>query len=88
MKAGLLEYNYAADISYAKCIRKLGKRFDFPGYFINLLEKHSDSENPRKQNILLHTGFSFYWIKRDLRQAVKYFLLALEIDAEGDILEV
>lgn len=69
-------------------MRKLGKRFDFPAHFLNMIERYAESEKPKRKEMYLHVAFSYYWIKRNIREAIKYFLAAFEIEDESDILEV
>ncbi|XP_051173313.1 uncharacterized protein LOC127289423 [Leptopilina boulardi] len=76
------QYNYAADLGYAKCVRKMGKRFDFPAYFLNLINKYEDMEIHRQKEVLLHVAFSHFKIRRDIRESIKYFLQSFQIESK------
>ncbi|XP_043471088.1 uncharacterized protein LOC122504210 [Leptopilina heterotoma] len=75
------EKNFGADLGYAKCMRIQRKRFDYVKYFLELLEKYKgDEEGYKQKELLLHIAFSYFNIKRDIREAIKYFLQAFQMD--------
>ncbi|XP_051168064.1 uncharacterized protein LOC127285901 [Leptopilina boulardi] len=72
--------NYGADLGYAKCMRILRKRFDFIDFFLNLIKKyHHDTDKFKEKEIYLHIAFTFFDIKRDIREAIKYFYQAFQV---------
>ncbi|XP_051161187.1 uncharacterized protein LOC127281509 isoform X2 [Leptopilina boulardi] len=72
--------NYGADIGYAQCMRILRKRFDFVEYFLKMIEKYENIEKCKQKEMHLHVAFTYFNIKRDIREAIKYFLQAFEIE--------
>ena len=67
---------------------KLDKTFKVTEYLLKLLEKYNTWPEQQKQPIILDIAFSFWKKDKNIKQALKYFLLAIELDPKARCMTV
>ncbi|XP_014218205.1 uncharacterized protein LOC106646639 [Copidosoma floridanum] len=74
--------NYKADLQYAKCMSIINKKFNYVKHLDEMLTRHNKNTT-LVQQIFLHTAMQFYFIKIDIKNALTYFLKAIQISPKN-----
>lgn len=72
--------NYSAEVNYIKYAYDMGVILEPTEYVLGMLKKYQDSINDRKQEMLIILAISYTNIDRNLKEAAKIYLQAIEIN--------
>ena len=77
-----------AEQQYLQCKVKLDNTFNITAYFWKLYDKYKDRPKSQLQGIVLQIAYSYYTIDHQIDQALKYFLIAIEMNPNSRCLSV
>lgn len=80
--------NYRADLQYCIVMRKLLRnKFNVVAHLVQMLVKY-DSYPAFKLQTFLHIGMQYVFTKSSLKDALPYFLNAIEMNPQSELLKV
>lgn len=77
------EYNICADKDYMVCRLKMNRNFDITEQLLITLDKYEKLPDDQLQTIILDLGFCFWKIKNKIKEALDYFVRAVEINPDA-----
>ncbi|XP_001602593.1 uncharacterized protein LOC100118687 [Nasonia vitripennis] len=88
LKKAIETNNFQAEFNYMNCAQVIHKkRFDLTQYLLQMLDKYRSWSKHMLQTITLHLAYTYFKKDKNIKESLKYFLEAIEINPDAILLK-